>query len=279
MNENQTVLKRRILVALWGIPLLAIPTLLGGWYFVILMAVIAFCSTFEYMNLLRKYGVTVWRTIAAIISGILIISIKISPTITIQLFIIASIFFAITSLRGGHSHQALRVTGALGGLLYISGFIALLVGLRLFLNTVHEIYAGWYILSIMVIIWVCDSAAYFGGKAIGKHLLAPSISPKKTIEGAILGLFGALLTGILFAYLFRNEFPTGFIILSSVLAGTIGQAGDLVESLLKRNAGEKDSGTLLPEHGGVLDRFDSLIMTSPSIFLLAYWFGLISKFN
>lgn len=274
MLKNIVVL-RRIFVALWGIPLIAIPTVLGDWWFVCLVALIAFLATYEYMELLRILGIVVLRTIASIFAAVLVVSTKFSPMLTLQIFIVAAIVFLMVSLRAGTTQQTLQVVGSIGGLLYISGFLSLLVLLRISFKVQENYIAGWFLLSFMGMIWICDTAAYFGGKAYGKHLLAPKISPKKTVEGAVFGLIAAMLTGVVVSLIFQEKISVWFTLLTALIVGTIGQAGDLVESLFKRNAGVKDSGHLLMDHGGILDRFDSLIMTSPAIFLLSYWFQLI----
>jgi phosphatidate cytidylyltransferase len=116
---------------------------------------------------------------------------------------------------------------------------------------------------------VCDSSAYFFGKAYGKHKLYPEVSPKKSWEGAIAGLIGAIVSFTLLNYFFIPQFPILYSLIAGVLIGITGQIGDLAESQLKRDAGIKDSSDLLPGHGGILDRFDSALFVFPvlTIFL------------
>lgn len=121
---------------------------------------------------------------------------------------------------------------------------------------------------ILVLVWATDSGAYFSGRLVGKHKLWPEISPKKTIEGAIGGILSAFLVGIIytsFIPLFPSLMTTIFFIL---VVSVTGQIGDLVESALKRHYSVKDSGQVLPGHGGILDRFDSLIYVMPILYLL-----------
>lgn len=122
------------------------------------------------------------------------------------------------------------------------------------------------IIGIFIIIWVNDTFAYLVGKSIGKHKLFERISPKKTIEGFMGGLLFSLLSGYLLAvyYLEAKIFIWIFISLITVIFGTL---GDLVESKLKRIAGVKDSGNIIPGHGGILDRLDSMIFAAPFVFL------------
>ncbi len=155
------------------------------------------------------------------------------------------------------------------GIFYLGIFGSTLIGIREFYPNLDGLYyqGGYLIISIFASIWICDSAAFFGGTALGKHKLFPRVSPKKSWEGAIFGFVFAILAmilakNILLDFLsFENSLIIGFII------GTFGQIGDLTESLLKRDAGVKDSSKIIPGHGGVFDRFDSLLFSSPIIYL------------
>jgi phosphatidate cytidylyltransferase len=124
------------------------------------------------------------------------------------------------------------------------------------------------LLFALVLTWVGDTAAYFVGRAIGKHPLAPHISPKKTWEGSIAGLLGSLLVACAFRYWIPIPLP--HLLAMAALGNIAGQMGDLLESACKRSAGVKDSGGLLPGHGGILDRIDALILCIPVI-----WYYLI----
>lgn len=133
------------------------------------------------------------------------------------------------------------------------------------------------VLLIVLSIWGIDTFSYFGGHLFGKNLLAPKLSPKKTWEGFFAGLLigaplGAYLLMLGYRF-FDVAFPFSWLEIAPVLflAGTIGPVGDLAESKLKRSAGVKDSGHLLPGHGGFFDRFDSLLLTSPAVFVYAHW--------
>ena len=124
------------------------------------------------------------------------------------------------------------------------------------------------LLFALVLTWVGDTAAYFVGRAFGKHPLAPHISPKKTWEGSIAGMLGSLLVAYVFRYWITISLP--HLLAMAALGNIAGQMGDLLESACKRSAGVKDSGGLLPGHGGILDRIDALILCIPVI-----WYYLI----
>ncbi|XEI34775.1 phosphatidate cytidylyltransferase [Aeromonas veronii] len=159
---------------------------------------------------------------------------------------------------------------SLFGLVTLVPFFWSLVAIRGY-NFYHDPMMGaWILLFVMGLVWAADSGAYFFGKAFGKHKLAPAVSPGKTIEGMCGGLFTAsvLAIGVTWSMGFvpAKMITVLFCSLLAVLASVL---GDLTESMFKREAGIKDSGTLLPGHGGILDRIDSLTAALP-VFLLSY---------
>jgi phosphatidate cytidylyltransferase len=129
---------------------------------------------------------------------------------------------------------------------------------------------AWVMLCVAVCVWSTDTFAFFTGKAIGNHKLAPKLSPGKTMEGFIGGLLGAVIAGALFGHWIGLAWANGAVI--GAIAGLIGPLGDLFESGLKRELGIKDFGNLMPGHGGVLDRFDSLMFVAPIAYLYLVFF-------
>jgi len=132
-------------------------------------------------------------------------------------------------------------------------------------------YGVQWLIVIMLIVMTNDSTAYYCGSAFGKHRLYPAVSPKKSIEGAIGGLFGSIGGTMLAKYTFFPQLTITDALITAVVIGIIGQTGDLFESLLKRSFGVKDSGTIIPGHGGVLDRLDSIIFAAPVTYYYAIY--------
>jgi phosphatidate cytidylyltransferase len=160
----------------------------------------------------------------------------------------------------------------LTGILYIGWLLSHYVAMRRFENG-----ESWLIITLFTT-FACDTAAYFVGRAWGKHKMAPSISPGKTWEGAAGGLFGAALAAVILHIILDavgKPLPLeyGWVVLMGILIGICAQLGDLTESLLKRNAGVKDTGKLLPGHGGILDRIDSVIFTGVVVYYYALYVG------
>jgi len=130
---------------------------------------------------------------------------------------------------------------------------------------------------LLVVVWVGDSGAYYVGKKFGKHKMSPRISPKKTIEGGIGGLLMSIIAAVVIHFSFFREFPLVHAIIAGALLSISGMIGDLAESMWKRSASVKDSGTLLPGHGGFLDRFDSIFFTAPILY--TYWSLIVRNFR
>ena len=138
-------------------------------------------------------------------------------------------------------------------------------------NLPNGIYMVW---MIFISSWICDTCAYLTGMAIGKHKLAPVLSPKKSIEGAVGGVVGSVLVGAAFGYfalerVFADQNVTWIAALICGVGAVISQVGDLAASGIKRNHDIKDYGKLIPGHGGIMDRFDSVLFTAPIIYYLA----------
>jgi phosphatidate cytidylyltransferase len=169
-------------------------------------------------------------------------------------------------------------------------YVALPMGMLVQLRQLSE--GAFYVLYLLLVVWAGDIFAYFVGKSMGRHLMAPRISPKKTWEGAAASLVASVAVGcLLFRYalplssaflraglierrdgIFGLEQPAmGPIILLTVVLNIAAQLGDLVESLIKRGAGVKDSGAILPGHGGMLDRIDALLFAAPVLWYYAAW--------
>ena len=157
------------------------------------------------------------------------------------------------------------------GIVYVAVMLSYVYQIRVLKNGVY--------LAFLVFIcsWGCDTCAYCVGKTMGKHKMAPVLSPKKSVEGAVGGVLGTALLTVLYAFIFRVQMGLevrGIIVLAviSAVAGLISMVGDLTASAIKRNYDIKDYGTLIPGHGGIMDRFDSMMITAPIIYYLAVYF-------
>ena len=161
---------------------------------------------------------------------------------------------------------ALRSGWAIAGPMYIGGLFGVIV--QLF----QERSGGaWVLLTMLCAFW-SDTGGYFAGRKLGKTKLYEKVSPKKTVEGSIGGLLAALVGGLLVHFFLLKEVPLINIVLLTIFAAAAGQAGDLCESLIKRSTGVKDSGTVLPGHGGMLDRVDALLFSAAAVWIYVQLF-------
>jgi phosphatidate cytidylyltransferase len=149
---------------------------------------------------------------------------------------------------------------------FLIGYIILPIIIFTKIPFISNTYYPRIIISILIIIWTNDTFAYLVGRSIGKNKLFERVSPKKTIEGFLGGVFFSLLAGILLAKYYLSESLSHWLIIAFIVSG-FGTLGDLIESKFKRNAGVKDSGTIMPGHGGFLDRLDSIIFAAPFVYL------------
>jgi phosphatidate cytidylyltransferase len=149
------------------------------------------------------------------------------------------------------------------GPLYLGGGMAAIVLLK---RDAAGDGPGFVLLSLMLS-WLSDTGAYFAGRFLGKRKLYPAVSPKKTIAGAFGGLGGAVVGALLASFFYLRSLPVAHGVVLALVGGALGQLGDLGESLLKRSVGVKDSGGIVPGHGGILDRVDALLVTATVSYL------------
>ena len=164
-------------------------------------------------------------------------------------------------------HDALPgVSVIISGVLYVAWPLAHLISLRNLLNGENLVF------FILIVTWGVDTGAYYAGRLLGRHKLSPHISPGKTVEGAIGGVLSCVLAALFARWFFLPELSLNNTVFMGIVFGIISQIGDLSESMLKRSAGVKDSGHLLPAHGGILDRVDSVIFTVPVFYYYIIYF-------
>ncbi|MGD9008257.1 MAG: phosphatidate cytidylyltransferase [Desulfobacteraceae bacterium] len=181
--------------------------------------------------------------------------------LTLALNLITVAIFSILRFRT-HPDAPQAVTKQIFGIIYIPVFLSFLILIRDGVNG-----PIWIVFILWVVAWG-DTGALYTGTLWGRRKLCPAVSPKKTVEGALGGLAANLISGWLFKLIFFSAMPGMACVMVSLAAGAAGQAGDLFESEFKRAAGVKDSGKILPGHGGILDRIDALLFAAPVAYLL-----------
>lgn len=283
-------LAQRLLVAAIAIPAVVGIIWVGGWVLAGVLALLGVLGTREVYDFARRQQIqplerTGWIAAAAI--PLLAFWAKGSqlrwaePALYVgALWLMAMLVMAMWR-RGPTGRPLTTVAVTLFGCLYASGLLAFLIAIRHGAGSDMSRPITYVLLTLfpLVITWICDTAAMAAGSAFGGPKLAPVLSPKKTVSGAIGGTIGGILTAVLIGTLLLNrqgwDFTTGQLLVFGLGVSIVGQMGDVAESLFKREVGLKDSSTLIPGHGGVLDRLDSLYFVIPAAAGLYRMFGVI----
>ncbi len=256
-------MKQRILTAFIGIPLLTFATLSQSIYPMLLIALlVAIIGIIEIFRAeLTSFFQLGWLALPIIIFGSIYLNFEISTRISLLALTLSAVL-----LFGGKSSpfpQVVRANTLCIGWVGISlmTFVAIQFRSSKIDGELFQFNNGSLSLLILLSLWAGDTFAYFVGSAIGKHKIAPAVSPKKSWEGAIANLIASAAVGWFVSSPFSIPPPIGLAI--GISCGLFGQLGDFAQSAWKRSHGIKDSGSLLPGHGGVLDRFDSLLFAAP----------------
>lgn len=267
----------RTLVAIFGIPFILFVIYIGNPYFLFLITFVQILSLQEFFLLAQKK--TMYPSLILGGSAIFLINLCIvlnDSNLFSGLVTLIIIMVLIVELFKGKPNAIANAGATLLGVGYISLFSFLI----LIRDLPDRISApgstgAFIVMLIFATIWICDTAAYLIGASFGKHRLFERISPKKTWEGAIAGFASSILFSMLFTFIMIKQLNLFDAVIIGIIAGVIGQISDLVESLFKRDATQKDSSNLLPGHGGILDRFDSPILIAPAVFAYLYFFTMI----
>ncbi|MBE9216602.1 phosphatidate cytidylyltransferase [Plectonema cf. radiosum LEGE 06105] len=279
----------RILSGIIAIALALGATMLGGWYFTFLYVIIIFLGQREYFNLVRAKGIAPAAKTTMVVSQVLLVICTIDSNLADAVMPVAGTFICFYLLFQPKMASIADISASILGLFYTGYLPSYWVRLRAIdTASFSNLPLGGYLPSSLsafigrenfsalplglrttlltfMCIWAADIGAYFVGKYFGKTPLS-GISPKKTVEGAIFGITASIVVGVLFGYYINLP---EFYLTGAALGSLIGIAsllGDLTESMLKRDAGVKDSGDLIPGHGGILDRTDSYIFTAPLVY-------------
>lgn len=262
---------KRILSALVGVPFLLLFTYFGGWFLAGMVMVVSLIALNEYLDIGRKANILKHNKLVIFIYCVIWSIVLLTGWHNLILPLTIGWFILIF---GSYAIYYPDITFSEVSYLFLSIFYP--VGLFCLLNYLRALENGllWCLFAFFVV-WISDTGAFFIGTAFGRRKLAPKVSPNKSIEGALGGIIAGGLVGMGFALFTEIGSPIPMFLLA-VASSIAAIVGDLFESALKRTAGVKDSGKLIPGHGGVLDRFDSLLFALPVIFF-AVLLGLVVK--
>lgn len=258
----------RELTSLAGAPLLI--WLVGwapGWAYAIGISLLASLVLYEFLDLGEKKGYPVQKPLSIalvllLLAAFVFEAIPVTAVVVATLVIIPAWYvFARSELEEALPASAVCVLAVL--------YVGMLAGALLQLRLAFGDQGPKLVFFLFLVVWAGDAGAYYVGRSLGRHQLSPRVSPKKTIEGTLGGIVVSLLAAAIMQRTFFPEFPLGHALAAAGLLSACGVVGDLVESMWKRSAAVKDSGTFLPGHGGFLDRSDSILFTAPILY--AYW--------
>ncbi len=270
------MLRDRVLVTAVLLPIGLVLVYLGGYFYFGLIALMVGLAAWEFGNLFWAGGYQPARYL--IVLGVLAFLIGrywagfASSDWVLAFFILISMVYHLIAFERGRDQAATDFAITLAGGLYLGWLGAYLISIRTLPNGM------WWFLLALPSVWAADSAAYFYGRKFGKHKMVPRLSPKKSWEGYIAGIFGGVFIGTLFAYLISFQTPpgSGFTLLNGAIMGLVMSIfptlGDLGESMIKRQVGIKDSSNILPGHGGLFDRIDSWLWGAVISYYLIIWF-------
>jgi phosphatidate cytidylyltransferase len=258
------MLLTRILTAIAGIPLILTCIYCGNIPFYVMMFIISFLCVQEYFMISKKYNphATVSLAMAAAFFVFLYFFKNFpSDKVIVSAIVMMLVLFGIEIFKENPTFCIGRISSSFLGAFFIPLALMHMVYIRNLHNGMR------FVFFIFIVVWILDTMAYTFGKILGKHKLAKNVSPKKKQEGAAAGIVFGVLTAIVCRFIFMSNILTlqDAAILGIVIA-VAGQFSDLAESLIKRDGNVKDSGKILPGHGGVFDRFDSYLFASPAVY-------------
>jgi phosphatidate cytidylyltransferase len=267
----KTLMILRLVSALLLIPaVLALVIYASPLFFMVAVGIVGTVCLHEFCLIARAMGASCqpWFCYPAFWILLTSLSQKLFPPATVLGVVLLVAFLAGMWRSGPMKDRVYGLMANMLGVLYLSLLLSPAILVRFDFD--KDMGMHWLIV-LLVVTWAGDTAALLIGKKFGRHLFAPGLSPKKTNEGAIAGLLGGVAAAIILQRFAFANLPLIHVIVVSLLIGMFGQLGDLAESMLKRAAEIKDSSSLIPGHGGVLDRIDSLLFAFPVLYLYLLW--------
>jgi phosphatidate cytidylyltransferase len=270
-------LTRRIVTSVLFLPVLVYIAGEGGIYYLILIEMGIGIGTYEFFGMLEARKLAPYKTLGTFCALLLgLTAYHQSSLFTYLILTILLLALSISELSRCKNEQAINnISATIFGAMYVGWLMSHLVLLRELPFAMDQPYSSGtgYALLPFVLTWSCDSVAYFFGTKFGKHKLMPRISPGKSWEGAVAGGCAAVIAAFVYQQWYAHFLSWFDCVVLGAFTGVLAQVGDLVESLLKRDAEVKDVSATIPGHGGVLDRFDSLLFTAPMMYYYLRFFA------
>lgn len=270
-------LRRRLITSFLFLPALVIIAWKGGIHYLVLIELGIGIGAFEFFAMLEARKLAPYKMLGIFCALLLgLTAFRQSYLFTYLILTILLLALSISELSRLKNEQAINnISATIFGAMYVGWLMSHLVLLRELPHAMGQPYSAGtgYALLPFVLTWSCDSMAYFFGMRFGKHKLLPRISPGKSWEGAAAGAFFAVVAAFIYQQIYAHFLSWFDCVVLGAFTGILAQVGDLVESLIKRDAEVKDVSATIPGHGGVLDRFDSLLFTAPMMYYYLRFFA------
>ena len=271
-------MKTRLITAAVGVPFLIFTLVVRGWFAEFVIVALTFIAMYETYRALKKAGYAVCEWGGYVATAAMWPLSRLMGVLDPLLLLVAAMGVSMTGVmlheKPAFPYAAASVYPLLTCFLPMSMFMMMM-------NSTYGVVPGIALITMaFAIAYAGDGAAYFGGRALGRHKLCPNVSPKKTVEGAIGAIVGScavtVVYGIVCASFFDLSVNLFLLAVVGILISIVAQCGDLIASMVKRSYGIKDYGWILPGHGGILDRFDSIIATSSLVYIYCLSFPFFS---
>lgn len=257
------MLKTRIFSACVFVPVILAAVFFGSWVFAALVLAIVVIGGYEYGKMVEVNDCHFLPWLYYPSGVILVVLAQLfpeNPGILLAALFLSFAAYMVFFILGKYPLKEIAINFV--AVVYLPVTMCTAVLLR---SSIED--GMWFLYLLLIIQWFTDSGAYLLGSAFGRHKLMPKVSPKKSVEGAVGGIIVAVIGAVLLNA-FTGLLPVGLMIAAAIIVSIGGQIGDLCESAVKRWAGVKDSGKLIPGHGGILDRFDSMLFASPLLYFI-----------
>jgi len=260
-------LLKRILIAIVGIPIILFLFWKGAYWMMAFLLPANLIANWEMKNILKIKGIS-WLKSRVLLNSLFFLILCYFPDFSVLSLMVAYIVLISVELFHNRLENSIKTTSmSILPFIYPTIFFSYMFRLRQ-----DFVEGAWYITLLLILIWVTDTFAYFIGMTLGKHRGWIKASPRKSLEGFLGGFIFAMITASIMS-VFIDVIPIRQLLLAGISAGVFGQLGDLLESILKRDAAIKDSSSIIPGHGGILDRFDSILIAAPMFYLFLKLFG------
>jgi len=260
---------KRVVSSIIGAPLLIGFVLLGGVYLEIGVLLLTIIGLYEFYAAFKSKNIHPIKWVGYLATILIYLGYYFEFSLTLQLVTTCVVFVLLVyNMLGKHNHL-LASAVTVFGMLYITYFFYHII-------MISDLDSNFFIWYIFILAWANDTCAYFVGVKFGSKKILPSVSPNKTVEGALGGIIGSTIASCVYAYHFNQDFFL-FAIYLGVFGSIVAMAGDFVASKIKRQLDVKDFGNIIPGHGGILDRFDSILFTAPLVYYFMILYGFFVK--